>query len=172
MCGWCVFQWSVAVVPLSRRVPGVGVCVCVLVCSGVGWLVSGVGGAKVCVVGLVCVSWFRMLMCVPLSVFFVLLSWFCLFVLLITLPGRVGLVWCVGCVVRGGVVLCGACFGFVWLLGCCLCCWWVCVFVRGVSVRRVCWCGWLFGCGVCCSGWRVARVVGWCCCWWWCGCFV
>lgn len=120
---WCVFQCCVAVVLPSRRVPGVGVCVCVLVCSGVGWLVPGVSGAKVCVAGLVCVSWFRMLMRVPLSVFFVLLFWFCLFVLLITLPGRVGLVRRAGCVVRGGVVLYGACFGFVWLLGCCLCCW-------------------------------------------------
>ena len=137
---WCVFQWWVAVVLASRRVPGVLVWgLCVLVCSGVGWLEPGVSGAKACVAGLVCVSWFRMLMRVPLSVFFVLLSWFCLFVWLITLPGRVGLVWCAlvrglcsrvgglvrraGRVVWGGVVLCGARFGFVWLLGCCPCCW-------------------------------------------------
>lgn len=65
---WCVFQCCVAVVLASRRVPGVGVCVCVLVCLGVVWLVVGV---CVCVVGvgvgvcwLVCVLWwFRMLMC-------------------------------------------------------------------------------------------------------------
>ena len=95
MCGWCCFQCCVAVVLASSVVPGVLVWgVCVLVCSGVVWLVSGVSGAKACVAGLVCVLWFRMLMRVPLSVFFVLLSWFCLFVLLITLPGRVGLVWC------------------------------------------------------------------------------
>lgn len=102
--GWCVFQWCVAVVCASRRVPGVGVCVCVLVCLGVGWLVAGVSGVRACVAGLVCVSWFRMLMRVPLSVFFVLLSWFCLFVWLITLLGRVGLV---------GVCLLGCCVGRV-----------------------------------------------------------
>ena len=102
----------------SSVVPGVLVWgVCVLVCSGVVWLVSGVSGAKACVAGLVCVLWFRMLMRVPLSVFFVLLSWFCLFVLLITLPGRVGLVWC-------------ACAGRV--LG--LCGYWVVVLVVGESV--------------------------------------
>lgn len=49
---WCVFQWCVAVVLASSVVPGVGVCVSWLVCG----LCSGV-------VGLVCVSWFRMLMC-------------------------------------------------------------------------------------------------------------
>lgn len=54
---WCVFQWCVAVVWASRRVPGVLVWgVCVLVCSGVGWLEPGVSGAKACVAGLVCVS--------------------------------------------------------------------------------------------------------------------
>ena len=133
--GWCCFQYCVAVVPLSSRVPGVGVGVCVLVCSGVGWLVSGVSGAKACVAGLVCVLWFRMLMRVPLSVFFVLLSWFCLFVLLITLPGRVGLVWC-------GVR--GVLFGVAWscvgrVLG--LCGYWVVVLVVGESV-----CLWVLVC--------------------------
>ena len=103
---WCVFQWCVAVVSLSRRVPGVVVCVCVLVfgvcvgvaglvfgvgglvwaCFGVGWLVFGVGGlvwacvrvvgASVGVCWLVCVVWFRMLMCVRLS-FFLVLSFVC-----------------------------------------------------------------------------------------------
>ena len=126
--GWCCFQYCVAVVLASRRVPGVGVGVCVLVCLGVGWLVPGVSGAKACVVGLVCVSWFRMLMRVPLSVFFVLLSWFCLFVLLMTLFGRVGLVWC-------GVR--GVLFGVAWscvgrVLG--LCGYWVVVLVVGESV--------------------------------------
>lgn len=51
--GWCVFQYCVAVVCASRRVPGVGVCVSWLVpraCLGVVWLV--------CVLW-----WFRMLMC-------------------------------------------------------------------------------------------------------------
>ena len=128
--GWCVFQWCVAVVCASRRVPGVGVCVCVLVCSGVGWLVCGVCGVKACVAGLVCVSWFRMLMRVLLSVFFVLLSWFCLFVWLITLPGRVGLV--------------GVC-----LLGCC-----VAVLVVWCGVRGV-----LFGVACCPRGWAMLLLV-------------
>lgn len=100
VCGWCVFQWRVAVVLASRRVPGVVVCVSWLVpgvCLGVVWLVSGVSGvcagvvwlvsgAWACVVGasvgvcwLVCVVWFRMLMC--LASFFFLGFVFC-FVLL------------------------------------------------------------------------------------------
>lgn len=32
--------------------------------------------------------------------------------------------------------------------------------VKGVLGESVCWRVWLFGCGVCCWGWRVARVVG------------
>ena len=76
---WRVFQWWVAVVSLSRRVPGVGVCVSWLVlgvCSGVvGWLVF----AWVGVSWLVCVFWwFRMLTCLVSFRVFVLLSWFCL----------------------------------------------------------------------------------------------
>lgn len=86
VCGWCVFQWRVAVVLASRRVPGVVVCVSWLVpgvCLGVVWLVSGawacVVGASVGVCWLVCVVWFRMLMC--LASFFFLGFVFC-FVLL------------------------------------------------------------------------------------------
>lgn len=140
--GWWVFQCRVAVVCASRRVPGVLVSwvgvvsgvfvlvgvVLVWVGSGVGWLVPGVSGAKACVAGLVCVLWFRMLMRVPLSVFFVLLSWFCLFVLLITLPGRVGLVWCG---VRGA--------------------FWVCVVIGLLSLLlvKVCVCGRLCVCEGC-----------------------
>lgn len=127
--GWCCFQYCVAVVCASSVVPGVLVWgVCVLVCSGVVWLVPGVSGAKACVAGLVCVLWFRMLMRVPLSVFFVLLSWFCLFVLLITLPGRVGLVWCG---VRGA--------------------FWVCVVIGLLSLLlvKVCVCGRLCVCEGC-----------------------
>ena len=81
--GWRVFQWCVAVVLPSRRVPGVSGCSggggLVWVCPGVvGWLVFAWVGAEVgvgwFVVGLlfwlVCVSWFRMLMrFVSLSVF-------------------------------------------------------------------------------------------------------
>lgn len=87
--GWCCFQYCVAVVPASRRVPGVGVCVSWLVpgvCLGVVWLVVGACGVCACVVGasvgvswLVCVVWFRMLMC--LASFFFLGFVFC-FVLL------------------------------------------------------------------------------------------
>lgn len=102
---WCCFQYCVAVVPPSRRVPGVvlgfGVWVA---CLGVVWLVSGVGGlvwarvgvgwlvSGVCgvcagvvwlvlvgVCWLVCVVWFRMLTC--LASFFFLGFVFC-FVLL------------------------------------------------------------------------------------------
>ena len=84
--GWWVFQCRVAVVPVSRRVPGVGVCVCVLVsgaCLGVVWLVSGVGGVCAGVVWLVLVGvcwlvcvlwWFRMLTCLASFLSF----WFCL----------------------------------------------------------------------------------------------
>lgn len=74
---WCVFQWCVAVVSASRRVPGVVVCVLWLVpgaCLGVVWLVL------VGVCWLVCVLWwFRMLTC--LASFFFLGFVFC-FVLL------------------------------------------------------------------------------------------
>ena len=121
--GWCCFQCWVAVVWASRRVPGVvlgfGVWVA---CLGVVWLVFGVGGVKACVAGLVCVSWFRMLTCLGLFPVFWLLSFVC-FVNNAAWAGWVGLVRRAGCVVGGGVVLCGARFGFVWLLGCCPCCW-------------------------------------------------
>lgn len=73
--GWCCFHCCVAVVLASRCVPGVGVGVWVLVCLGVGWLVSGVSGVWVCVAGVVCVVWFRMLMC--LASFFFLGFVFC-----------------------------------------------------------------------------------------------
>lgn len=122
---WCVFQWCVAVVWASRRVPGVcgclGVVGWVVSCVGVVlvWLwVSGVSGAKACVAGLVCVSWFRMLMCVP---FFFLGFVFCL-VWLIT--GCLGF-WCVG-----------------WVGGWCACSWpvLVCFFLFGEGVSCVGWC--------------------------------
>ena len=52
---WCVFQWCVAVVPASRRVPGVGSCVCVVLACW--WCACVVGlGVKV-------LWWFRMLTC-------------------------------------------------------------------------------------------------------------
>ena len=57
---WCVFQWCVAVVLASRRVPGVVVCVSWLapgVCLGVVWLVSGVSGVCAGVVWLVSGAW-------------------------------------------------------------------------------------------------------------------
>ena len=87
--GWCVFQWWVAVVSASRRVPGVLVGFGVwVVCLGVGWLV--------CVLW-----WFRMLMCSGLFLVFLVL-----FVLLITVgvPGG-GVLWC-----REWLVLVWGCF--------------------------------------------------------------
>ena len=108
---WCCFQCRVAVVPPSRRVPGVLACVSWLVsgaCLGVAGLVFGVGGlvwaclgvfllvsgvSGVCagvvwlvlvgVCWLVCVLWwFRMLTC--LASFFFLGFVLVLFVWLIT----------------------------------------------------------------------------------------
>ena len=133
--GWWVFQCRVAVVSASRRVPGVGVCVSWLVpgaCSGVVWLVSGVSGvcagvvwlvsgACACVVGasvgvcwLVCVVWFRMLMCLA-SFFFLFLS-FVLSCCLVNngLPGCVG---AGGCLLVGCLGWCGRVLGLVggWL---------------------------------------------------------
>lgn len=115
---WCVFQWCVAVVPASRRVPGVGVCVSWLVpgaCSGVGWLVVGACGVWACVVGasvgvawLVCVLWwFRILMCVLAFLFFLGFV-FCL------VNNGLPWVWCGGLRVCGVVVV--ACF--VWFCSC------------------------------------------------------
>ena len=70
--GWRVFQWCVAVVLVSRRVPGVvwlvsGVGGLVWACFGVVWLVL------VGVCWLVCVVWFRMLTCLA-SFFLLVLS--------------------------------------------------------------------------------------------------
>lgn len=78
--GWCVFQCCVAVVPPSRRVPGVLACVVSGACLGVFLLVSGVVCSGVGVS--VCVSWFRMLTC--LASFFFLGFVLVLFVWLIT----------------------------------------------------------------------------------------
>lgn len=115
---WCCFQCCVAVVPASSVVPGVLVWgVCVLVCSGVVWLVPGVSGAKACVAGLVCVLWFRMLMRVPLSVFFC----FVVLVLLVCFVNNAAWAGWVGLVRRAGRVL-----------G--LCGYWVVVLVVGESV--------------------------------------
>ena len=161
---WCVFQWCVAVVPASRRVPGVGVCVSWLVpgaCSGVGWLGFGAcvrdWGAcvGVGVAGLVCVSWFRMLTCLGL---FPVFGCCLLFVWLITLPGAVGAV--LVCVVSGGrlhvwLLLVGGCLAWCAFLGSCG--YWVVVlffwcallcasvFGEGVLGESVCWRVWLFG---------------------------
>lgn len=141
--GWCCFQYCVAVVWASRRVPGVVVCVCVLVpgaCLGVVWLVSGVGGlvwarfgvgwlvsgvSGVCagvvwlvlvgVCWLVCVLWwFRMLTC--LASFFLLVLSFVLSCCLVNngLPGCVG---AGGCLLVGCLGWCGRVLGLVggWL---------------------------------------------------------
>lgn len=149
---WCCFQWCVAVVWVSRRVPGVSGCSgesgLVWACSGVFLLVSGVGcakagvgwlvlagvvGASVGVSWLVCVVWFRMLTCFGLFP----VSWFCLLVCLVN-----NAAW------AGWVGLACACEGVVWL------CWWF-GGVRGVclvwgaalgSCGRVFGVVWLLGC--------------------------
>lgn len=153
-CGvswWCVFQYCVAVVWASRRVPGVVVGVVVPgACSGVvGWLVFAWVGVCACVVGasvgvswLVCVWWFRMLMRVP----FLFLSLVC-FVWLITLPGRVVLLWC-ACL---GAKVLAACVACLWARGLGLAgvLWWVCGLLGCCFVLLVCARGRVFVCGVC-----------------------
>ena len=160
---WCVFQWWVAVVWASRRVPGVvlgfgvwvgclgvvwlvsGVGGLVWVCFGVGWLVSGVGGVCGGVVWLVLVGvwwlvcvlwWFRMLTC--LASFFLLVLSFVLSCCLVNngLPGCVGAGGCllVGCLGWCGCVLC---VFWGWLVvGCVFLCLWAggCVLWMGESV--------------------------------------
>lgn len=110
---WRVFQWCVAVVLASRRVPGVF------------WAWLGVGCSVVCVgVAWVWVWWFRMLTCFGLFP----VSWFLLLVC---------------CLVNNGLCVrvfwrvVGGLFGGVWRVGacCCLGCGWVrgewsCLFVR------------------------------------------
>lgn len=163
VCGWCVFQWCVAVVSASRRVPGVGVCVCVLVCSGVGWLVSCVRVVLACswcacvVVGsgVKVLWWFRMLTC--LASFFFL-----------------GFVSCLvlSCLVNNGVAVCGGCgagcvgwFGPVGLLGCCFLLF---VFARCEWCAGVClWggvCEWVFLVSVVVWVWGVLSGVACCLC--------
>ena len=106
--GWCCFQCCVAVVCASRRVPGVVVGFGVWVaCSGVGWLVPGVSGAKACVAWLVCVLWFRILTC--LASFFLLVLSFVLSCCLVN--NGLSWVWC------GGLCVCGVVVVF------CLCVW-------------------------------------------------
>lgn len=144
---WCCFQYCVAVVSASRRVPGVGACVSWLVpgvCLGVGRLVVGACGVCACVVGasvgvswLVCVLWrFRMLTCLA-SFFFLFLS-FVLSCCLVNngLPGCVGAGGCllVGCLGWCGCVLC---VFWGWLVvGCVFLCLWAggCVLWTGESV--------------------------------------
>lgn len=151
--GLCCFQYCVAVVSASRRVPEVLACVVWLVsgvgglvwaCFGVGWLVSGVSGVCACVGGLVlvgvgwlvCVVWFRMLTC--LASFFLLVLSFVLSCCLVNngLPGCVGAGGCllVGCLGWCGCVLC---VFWGWLaVGCVFFCLWAggCVLWTGESV--------------------------------------
>ena len=134
---WCCFQCWVAVVSLSRRVPGVCVGVCVLVCgacSGVGWLGFGacVRDWGVCdwgvgVGGLVCVSWFRMLTCLGLFPVFWLLSFVCL----VNNAAWGG--WC--CCWRVWVLGGGVLLGVAW----CLCGWAVVVAVGVCGCWVVVW---------------------------------
>ena len=158
---WRVFQCFVAVVPLSRRVPGV------LVGFGVWVVCSGVAG-----VGVGAFWWFRMLMCVRLS-FLVLSLLVCLVnngLLCVVGAGgcfcgwRWGVVCGCGCVffvcgvrVRlvgesGWLVLFVGCGGWCALGGLLGCCFLLFVFARCE------WCGWrvFVGCECVC----VACVVG------------
>ena len=169
VCGWCVFQYCVAVVSLSRRVPGVGVCVSWLVpgaCSGVGWLVSCVRVVLACswcacvVVGsgVKVLWWFRMLTC--LASFRVFVSCLVLACCLVNNAARGCLVlfWCVLFRVAG--CACG-CFWWVgvlrgvrfwvcvrfWVVVLFFWCVFLCasVFGGGVLGESVCWRVWLFG---------------------------
>ena len=132
---WRVFQWCVAVVCASRRVPGVCGCVSWLVpgvCLGVGWLVVGACGVCACVVGasvgvswLVCVLWwFRMLTCSGLFLVFLVL-----FLVLACCLVNNGVV-VVGRVVWVGLVR----WGYWVVVSCCLC-------LRAVSGVWACVCG-------------------------------
>ena len=140
-CSGCrVFQWCVAVVSASRRVPGVGVCVSWLVsgaCSGVAWLVSGVSGlvwACSCVPvwsgvgvlfsGVAWLVWFRMLTCSGLFLVFLVL-----FLVLACCLVNNGVV-VVGRVVWVGLVR----WGYWVVVSCCLC-------LRAVSGVWACVCG-------------------------------
>ena len=173
---WCVFQWCVAVVPASRRVPGVGVCVSWLVpgaCLGVVWLVVGACGVcarvgwlvLVGVCGLVCVLWwFRMLTCSGLFLVFLVL-----FVWLITV-GVSGGGFCGVKVAPVGLVLVWGCFCLC-LLACARVAWRGCglVWVKGVWGFRVSsgllgyWCCWPRACvWVCARGWRLVLLWGVC----------
>lgn len=147
VCGWCVFQYCVAVVCASRRVPGVLARVVVSgACSGVGWLAACC--RVVVVAGLVCVSWFRMLMCFCVFLAFVLSCWL---VNNGSLCVGVRVLW--SCVARGCLV--GLLLGCYWVVvSCCsclrACAWLACVFVGcRVSVAGVCGC---LGCGCVVSG--------------------
>lgn len=135
--GWCVFQYCVAVVCASRRVPGVVVGFGVWVaCSGVVWLVL------VGVCWLVCVVWFRMLTC--LASFFLLVLSFVLSCCLVNNGSLV--VWA-----RVGVCL-WACFGVGWwLVVFVLVCGRVGVFCGRVKVCLSASCG-LLGCCCLCVG--------------------
>ena len=172
VCGfwWCVFQWCVAVVPASRRVPGVLVWgVCVLVCLGVGWLVSCVRVVLACswcacvVVGsgVKVLWWFRMLTCVRLSFFLVL------FLLVCLVNNGLPWVWCVGlrvCGVFWLLVVCLLCacplvVGLVCGAGRAVCPWWV------IGLLSLCVLAWVrvfvFVCGVCVCLACVVDVVVW-----------
>lgn len=177
--GWRVFQCRVAVVPASRRVPGVLACVVVgfgvwVACSCVVWLVVGacarVVGVGVGVSWLVCVLWrFRMLTCSGL--FLVL---FVLFVWLITVAWLFGVGWCV-CLGSSCWWRVGCCFGVcvvsggrlhVWLLlvgGCLAWCAFLgsCGLLGCCFVLLVCARGRVFVCGVCECWVCLAKVVVW-----------
>ena len=170
--GWWVFQWWVAVVLASRRVPGVVVGFGVWVaCSGVGWLVVGACGACARVVGasvgvcwLVCVVWFRMLTC--LASFFFLGFVFCFVSCLVNngLPGCVGAGGCllVGCLGWCGCVLVARRGVGWWLVVFAFVCGRVGVFCGRVKVCLSASCG-LLGCCLCVGfAWCACGATGCC----------
>lgn len=83
--------------------------------------------------------------------------------------------WVCVCFVSLVVCPCLACVGVIGLLS--LCVWvlacgrWSCL-VEGCDSVGVSWWVWLFGCWVCCPGWRVACVASWRGCFGWCECGV
>lgn len=153
---WCCFQWWVAVVWVSRRVPGVPECLGVVAAGSWCACVVFAGSWCACVVvfwvgvagsGVKVFWWFRMLTC--LASFFFLGFVLVLFVWLITgclgfgVSGR-GVLGCV-CGVGGGCLVCARVgVGFVCVVG-------VVVGLLVCSAANGLW-GWVFARG---GGWLV-----------------
>ena len=148
---WCCFQWWVAVVWVSRRVPGVPECLGVVAAGSWCACVVFAGSWCACVVvfwvgvagsGVKVFWWFRMLTC--LASFFFLGFVLVLFVWLITGCLGFGVLGCV-CGVGGGCLVCARVgVGFVCVVG-------VVVGLLVCSAANGLW-GWVFARG---GGWLV-----------------